>query len=348
MAHTLRRFLSAPRYRIAILSASLAAAYALGAAPAFAQPKGAAPAAASSDANPKKALELFKKGQGLYKANKFAEALPLFRESYQLVASPNSRFYVARCLAGTGDNVGAYVEFEAVIADIDARAEAKYKDTRDVAAQERTDVAAKIALLTVNVANAGADTRLSVAGVDIARDAWGKPIPLAPGAVEVVLTRPPAAPESQRLELRAGDKRPLELDAAIAAAPPPPPPPGAVSAGSRRVLRPIAYLAGGIGVAGMGVFAAFGVMANGTYSQLEKDCSKAGGTRVCPSTSQKQIDDGKLQKDIANIGLIAGAAGLATGVTLFILSRDSSPKTDEAPTVQPVVGPAYLGVQGSF
>jgi hypothetical protein len=355
MAPTLRRFFSAPRYRIALLSASLAAAHVLGVAPAAAQPKGGAAAAAPkggaaspAEANGKKALELFKKGQGLYKANKFADALVAFRESYALVASPNSRFYIARCLAGTSDNVNAHIEFEAVIADIDARNEAKYKDTHDVAVQELAQIDAKIALLTVNVANAAANTRVSVAGRDIPREGWGKPIPVSPGAVEVMLTTPPAPSTTQRLDLRAGEKRPLALDAAPAGGPPPPPPPGG-STGSRKFLRPIAYVAGGLGVAGFGVFGAFGFLASDTYTKLEKACGPKSGTiRACPTDTKKQIDDGKLQQNLANIGLIVGAAGLATGVTLFILSRDTSPKTDEAPKVQAVIGPTYLGLQGSF
>jgi hypothetical protein len=364
MAPTLRRFLSAPRYRIALLSASLAAAHVLGVAPAAAQPKGGAAAAAApkggaaspTEANVKKALELFKKGQGLYKANKFADALVPFRESYALVPSPNSRFYIARCLAGTNDNVNAHIEFEAVIADIDARNEDKYKETHDVAVQELAQVDAKIALLTVSVANAAENTRVSVAGKDIPREDWGKdipredwgkPLPVSPGAVEVMLTTPPAPSTTERLDLRAGEKRPLALDAAPAGGLPPPPPPGG-STGSRKFLRPVAYVAGGVGVVGFGVFGVFGAMAADSFAKLEKACPKSGMTRVCSTDTKKQIDDGKLQKDVANIGLVVGAVGLAAGVTLFILSRDTSPKKDEAPQVQAVIGPTYLGLQGSF
>ena len=81
---------------------------------------------------------------------------------------------------------------------------------------------------------------------------------------------------------------------------------------------------------------------------VSRDCAQGTGVRACPAGSQSKIDEGKLEKDIANIGLIVGAVGLAAGVTLFVVSsvgkKDEAPKTE----VQAVIGPSYLGVQGSF
>lgn len=357
MASTSRRFAPALRLRHALLAASLAAAQVLAAAPASAQPKGAAPAqpkggapAAPSAATTKKALDLFKKGQALYKANKLDQALPLFRESYALVPSPNSRIYIARCLAGTGDPVAGYLEFDALVADVDARNDPKYKETRDSAVAEREELAAtKLALVTITVANAGADTRVALSGRDVEPDGWGKPIPVLPGPIDVTLTTPPAPPQAQQVTLRVGEKRTVALDAAPKVVAPPPPPPEA-SSSSRAVLRPVSYLAGGIGVAGFGVFAVAGGLATATYSDLESKCGAPGANdrRACPNDSQGQIDEGKMQKDIANAGLVVGAVGLAAGVTLFVLSMDRGPKKDQAAQVLPVVAPGYVGVQGAF
>ena len=338
------------RPRIVALVASLAVAHVAGASPAFAQPKGGA-SAAPADAT-KKAVELFKKAQALYKANKFADALPIFRESYATVASPNTQLNIARCLAATGDHVGAYIELNALIADVDQRKDPKYQPARDSAVTERDDAANKIALLTVNVANPAAGTRLSVGGRDIPRDAWGQPIPLAPGAIDVSLITPPGTPKTQQLQLQAGEKRPISLDAAAKAAdaPPPPPPGGGSTGGSRRILRPISYAAAGVGVAGFAMFAVGGVLATSTYADLDKKCG-AGATRFCDSSAKGQIDSGKLQKDLANAGLIIGSVGLAAGVTLFLLSRDSGPKKEGAadkPQVHAVLSPSYVGLQGTF
>ena len=330
------------RPRHALLVATLIAAPALVAPDAVAQPAGAA---APSDASTKKALDLFKKGQGLYKANKHAEALPLFRESYALVQSPNSRIYIARCLAATGEAVAAYEEFEALIADVDARNDPKYQDARTAAVAERDELAQnKLALVTITVNNPSPGTSVSIGGRDIPAETWGKPVAVAPGSVDVTITTPPGAPQTQRVDLTAGDKRPIALDAAPAAATPPPV--ASSSGSSRAMLRPAAYVAGGVGVVGMGLFAVFGGLANATYSDLEGKCQGSGGAKACPPDAQGQIDDGKMQKDVANAGLIIGAAGLATGVTLFVLSMDGGKKQESQ--VQPVAGPGYLGVRGTF
>jgi hypothetical protein len=333
-----------PRPR-SILAASLVAVHLIAAVPSSAWAQGAPPAA-PSEADTKKAIELYKKGQSLEKSKKYAEALAAFRESFALVQSPNSRIYIARCLGGTGDYVAAYLEFEAVIADIDARQEAKYQPTRDAAVQERDEAAGKIAMVTVSVANATPETRVSLGLKEVPREQWGKPMPMQPGTVEVSLSNPPAAPQTQTIEITAGQKRAIDLDVKGASGgqvePPPP-------TGNRlKSLRPVAYAAGGVGVVGIGMFAVAGALANVTYSDLDTKCAAGTGMRSCPSSAQGQIDEGKVQKDVANVGLVIGAIGLATGVTLFILSRDSGKKDEPKTEVQGVVGPSYLGVQGTF
>lgn len=324
-----------------LLAAGLAAAQLGDVSTALAQPKGGA-AAPSQDAT-KKALDLFKKGQALFNKDKFGEALPLFRESYALVASPNSQIYIARCLTGTGDSVGAYLEYNALIADVDARNDPKYAPARENAVKERDDVAGKIGLLTVTVSGAAPGTRLSVAGHDIASDKWGKPIPVAPGSVEVSVVTPPGVPQTQQVELHAGEKKDFSIAAsgapsgtATTTAPP----------GSRAWMRPVSYAAAGVGVAGFIVFGITGGLATSAYSELDKKCGPGSATRACPSDLKSTIDNGKTEQTLANVGLVVGAVGLATGVTLFVLSRTG--KKDDAPKQSLVVGPSYVGVHGTF
>jgi len=335
----------APRLRTAILALGLAAAQVAGTTVAFAQPKGGGAAAPD---NTKKALDVFKKAQALYKANKYAEALPLFRESYALVPSPNSQIYIARCLAGTGDHVGAWLEYNAIIADVDRRNDPKYQPARDSAVTERDEAASKIALLTVDVRNPTAETRLSIAGRDIPRDKWNQALPFTPGPVDVAVITPPGAPKPQSVTLKAGDKQQISVDAAGAAAVGPVNPPPGEGKSSRAILRPVAYAAGGVGVVGFVMFGVAGGLATASFSDLDSKCTKASGKRVCPSNLQGQIDSGKLNQTVANVGLVVGAVGLAAGVTFFILSREPKKEAAPQPQVQGVVGPSYLGLQGTF
>jgi hypothetical protein len=89
---------------------------------------------------------------------------------------------------------------------------------------------------------------------------------------------------------------------------------------SKTNLRPYAYVAGGVGAAGLIGFAVFGAMGKGKQSDLEKTCS--------PACTQDQIDSVKSKFLIADISLGVGIVGLGTGVALFLLSQPS--KADPA------------------
>src|SRR4051794_11034742 len=60
------------------------------------------------------AQKTYEAGTKLYDSKHFDEALAAFRASYQIVASPNSRLMIARCLRDLGRNAEAYREYDAV------------------------------------------------------------------------------------------------------------------------------------------------------------------------------------------------------------------------------------------
>ena len=136
-----------------------------------------------------RAQSLFKKADDAYNAKRFAEALELFKQSYATVPSPNSHLYIARCMAQLGDSRAAYIEFQKVFDEADARANAepKYAPTRDSARLERDEVGNKLAIVTINVAHADASTTVRVSGTDVPQSDWGKPQPFTPGNVDVVI-----------------------------------------------------------------------------------------------------------------------------------------------------------------
>ncbi len=332
----------------AVLLAAVPSVVVLGAAT-----EAAAQTAAPSEADVKQASDFFEKGSKLYDAKKFALALDEFKKSYATVASPNSHLYIARCLVGLKELRDAYLEFDKVIDEADAKAsagETKYAPTRDTARAERDELAPKLALVTPNIANADAATTLKIGGAAVPRERWGKPLPIAPGDADVVLETPGKPPVTQKLSLAAGDKKDLPLDAAPAAAitaPPPVETPPEQPAASHGSLRPFAYVAGGVGVAGLALFAVAGAMTSATYSDLESSC----GGRCPPGGSyDDDISSGKTTQTLANVGLIVGAVGVAAGVTLFIISREPDKKSDAppAPAARLVVGPSYAGLNGTF
>lgn len=338
-------------------SLTLGALGALTVTPAHAQPAAATPAPDAVE----KAQALFKKGHTLYEAKKYNQAVVEFRASYAAVPSPNSRLYIARSLRQMGELRDAYLEFDAVVEEAAAKAatEARYAKTQEQATVERDELTGKIAMVTVTVAHPESAGTLQIGGKEVPRERWGKPFPATPGPVEVVLTSKAGAPVQENLTLAAGDKRDVTLDAQ---------PGGGAGNGSgagsgsgsegddgvsieasgpssRAGLRPYAYIAGGVGVVGLGLFTVAGLMASSTYSDLSETC---GGP--CPPDRQDDVDAGKTQQTLANVGLIVGAVGIAAGATLFVLSvtGGSSSEKDSASSSQLVIGPSYAGLRGHF
>jgi hypothetical protein len=57
-------------------------------------------------------------------------------------------------------------------------------------------------------------------------------------------------------------------------------------------------------------------MTSSKYSSLQHSCPQ----NHCSPDQRDDIDTGKTYQTVANVGLGVGIAGIATGVTLFILS----------------------------
>jgi hypothetical protein len=283
----------------------------------------------------------FTKGRKLFQKKKYEEALQELKASHEIVSSPNTRLMIARCLQELGRLVEAYAEFgrTAVEARELERADRRYAQAAESAEHERKDLETKLGFVVVDVQNAAPDSTLRVGGEEIKRAAWGVPAPAVPGDTEVVVETPGRPPVRKSVNLSAGQREEMTIDAGVlppkpAPSPPPPPPPEASNS-----TRTWAYVAGGVGVAGLATFAVAGLMANGTYSDLEDEC---GGP--CPPDRQDDIDAGRRQQAIANIGLAVGVIGLGTGVALYLSSEpsDSAP----GPSTAVVVSPNWIGLRG--
>ena len=292
------------------------------------------------------AQSLFKKGRKFYQRKQYEEALAEFRASHDIVASPNTRLLIARCLRESGKIVAAYVEFGRT--EVEAKemvdSDPRYRRAARSAEAERKTLASQLGFVRISIINQEPSTSLRVAGESIKRAAWSEPVPVMPGDVEILAETPGYLPASTSVTVEAGE--PIEVTIDARANPIPEKPESAthvdvdVAAEPRDdkgTLRPYAYVAGGIGVAGVATFAIAGLMAKSDYDTLEEEC---GGP--CPASRQDDIDAGRRKQTIANVGLAIGVVGLAAGTTLYLMS-DDEPGGAEAGLV---VSPGWLGVRG--
>lgn len=106
-----------------------------------------------------------------------------------------------------------------------------------------------------------------------------------------------------------------------------------------------AFVALGVGVAGIAVGSIFGGLALGTKSSLDSACTN----KSCPAASKGNIDSLSTQAWVSNAGFAVGIVGAVVGIALLATSHGDGEK--QAPTaahVTPWVGPGAAGLGGTF
>jgi hypothetical protein len=300
-------------------------------APAFAQGTGAGEQA-------------FREGRALMQAGDFAGACAKFSESQRLEPAPGTLLNIGQCEERQGHLVAAREAYE--------KAAAAYSqpERRTFAQGRASAVEAKIPKLFVKLA-AGAprDTAVRAGETPVA---IGKPVPMDPGDVALLVTAP--GRQSQRVTVTLHEGQTLEIavepgGAAPAGAKDPgakgPPAsdhgsPALVSTGgmSRKTA---GFVVGGVGLASLAVGAVTGFMAMGAADTVKQHCD---GNLACDPEGLDAASSGKTLSLVSTITLAAGVAGVGVGAFLVL----TSPKTSTA--LVPSAGPnsASLTLVRSF
>jgi hypothetical protein len=193
---------------------------------------------------------------------------------------------------------------------------------------------------------AGADlsaVQVSVDGAVVATQLDGRPIDMDPGNHQFRFEIAGAPVVEEPLQIREGEKgrheriviaRPLPTSSVA-----PIPTERGADGGTQRLL---AWVAGGVGVVGVGVGAAFGLLASSKWSQAKNDCG-TGCASASPAQSERSTAEG--EATVSTVAFAVGGATLAAGVVLLL----TAPKTREehapavAVSVAPTVGRSGAG-----
>lgn len=301
-------------------------------------------------------------GMDSFKAGQFEQARKGFNDSFETVASPNSLLMVVRCLGELKRHVEAYEQANktARLADAAAAKDPKYLQTakaaRDEAARLRT-ILGFVSLMSVDRLPAG--TAVKLGDRTIERKDWSSPIPVEPGEVVLTVNGKAAKP----VTVAAGGQS--TIDASTVGGGGAPPPPGdddddddttdeyttGTYRGPSRLM--MAGVAGGVGVAGFIMTAAFGSLAQGKFDDLALACP-AG---QCPTAAlEDEANTGKTYQTVANTGLVFGIIGaVAAGgfVAWHFIEPDAPEKgadgkelSNYGPKLR--IGPGTMFLEGSF
>jgi hypothetical protein len=293
----------------------------------------------------------FNAGLRLFKAGKMADALPVFREVADGNGSPNARLYVGHCLQQLGKYVEAHKAFTAVVKQTTQRGDTKYEPTREAALAQLGLLEPRVAKIVVSLADIPSGLAVKLDGTPLEEKDLGSPIVVEPGAHKIEGSATDMAPVSRDVNVEAGESKATILTfkkaemapVAPAVAEPVTPKPEA-SPSKSSPMRTAAFVAGGVGVAGLTVFTISGLMAKSTFNRMSTTCGAAG----CSEPAQlDEIDKGKSQQTIANVGLVVGLVGLSAGAVLFIVSGKKSPDAP-AVAITGLPGGGALSYSGKF
>jgi hypothetical protein len=109
-----------------------------------------------------------------------------------------------------------------------------------------------------------------------------------------------------------------------------------------------AFIAFGVGAAGLAAGTVFGLNALHNRSHLNKTCPERG---ECPEDSRDDIDAMSRSATFSTISFGVGLVGVGAGVALLIFANKPAPAASArapAPRVLPFAGPGSLGLTGTF
>jgi hypothetical protein len=104
----------------------------------------------------------------------------------------------------------------------------------------------------------------------------------------------------------------------------------------------LAWVAFGVGGAGLTLGVIAGLVAGGKHSTLEGACNNTAGT--CPTAHANDLDAFHTWRTVSTVGYVVGALGVAGGATLWL----TAPKTPSTMTARVYIGPACAGIAGAF
>jgi hypothetical protein len=312
----------------------------------------------SNTENPNASLDLARSvavtGREAFNAGDYETALALFRRAYTLYPAPTVVLYEARTLDKMGlmlEAVEAYMRTTQIAVASDAPDQ--FAEAIAAARQEERALRARVPTLTLRVDGVSSNDpnlKISVNGRAIGAAQIGQAQRLNPGTYRISGSISAERSDQANLVLSEGQNAAVVLHLA---APSPTPPPPVISrhvephdeaAPGQNSMRMYAYIAGGVGLTGIGAGLVTGLMATSSHTKAEEECPSG----LCDpnGAGPDAVDDFHSMRTVSTICYGVGVAGLATGVVLWLLSPDAP--AVQAQGLAPWLDAHHVGMQGAF
>ena len=289
---------------------------------------------------------------------RYAEACPKFEASQQLDPGLGTLLNLADCYEKLGKTASAWAEYRDAIPL--ARA-AGSKVRLDLATSRAAALESRLSKLTIRVSSATS----AVPGLEIRRDGavvlqaeLDSALPVDPGSHTLEASAPGKQRWSTTVQIAADtpnvvvevpaltEAADVKTTAAVAATKSPAPKPESKPEGSPAEhagssQRTVAIVVGAVGVAGLGVGTAFGILAKNKWSDAKAKCSNYPS--ACSPEGIDLNSTANSQATISTVAFIAGGAAVAAGAVLWFTAGSKGSNQ-----VAVGFGPGAAFVNGSF
>ena len=201
------------------------------------------------------AEQAFQQGRELMAAGHVAEACPKFEAAAKLSPTAGVRLNLADCYARLGRTASAWAKADEALAIAERAGDVA---AADLARSRMADLEPKLCYVTIVVATTGVVPGMEVRldGEAIPEALWGTPLPVDPGEHEVAVRAPARRPWARKTTVTVSGARARVAVPALAEEGAPTSPARGRGLGTTEVL---AIVAGGLGLAGLGIGTAFGL-----------------------------------------------------------------------------------------
>ncbi len=317
----------------------------------------ASPARAQPARNPAAAEALFHDAIEARDKGDWKGACAKLDASMGLDPAASTLINIAKCHEHDGKLATAWAELQRALVLNGETVGAQRKKELD--AYARSLLAAldpRVPRLTIVLRERPAGLRVTRDGVAIPAAALGEALPADPGPHVLEASAPGRSTDRRTVSLDEGKAATVEL--ALAAAPVTAPPPAlapvapAPTPAAREALgsrRAGAYVAGGIGLAGVVVGAVAGAFMLADRSVVSGSCTDAGnGVSLCKNASGVSAgNDAKTAGLASSVGWGVAVAGLAVGTALFVTEPPRGKPAQSGRWVLSVSA-SRLGLEGSW
>jgi hypothetical protein len=331
----------------------------------------AAAAHAQSRDDLARADALFNAGKALTDAGQFADACAKFAESKRLAPGLGVTLYLADCYEHIARNASAWTEFRSA----EGLARERNDKRADVARARAQALEPKLNRLTIALSPSIPRSGLQILrdGTPVAQEELGLPVPVDRGAHVVVVSSPAHKTHSFEIhtdtdgqtatvQVDALDDEqpatpppltpapPLTLPSALTATPlstPPAAPDQPPTSDTAPTRRWIGLSIGALGVVGVGVGSALGLMAKSKLNESNSGPCDATTDRCDVTGLGLRKDAGSLATG-STIAFVAGGVALATGVVLFVTARSGTGSRAVVVAPVPLTGGGGAIVRAAF